>query len=53
MRFHCAESMTPIANYVPLARAAEEMGYAGFVVPDSLIYPKASDTSYSPVYSSD
>lgn len=47
MRFHCAESMTPIANYVPLARAAEEMGYAGFVVPDSLIYPKASDTSYS------
>lgn len=47
MRFHCAESMTPIANYVPLARAAEDMGYSGFVVPDSLIYPKASDTSYS------
>lgn len=47
MRFHCAESMTPFANYIPLAKAAEGMGYAGFVVPDSLIYPKASDTSYS------
>jgi alkanesulfonate monooxygenase SsuD/methylene tetrahydromethanopterin reductase-like flavin-dependent oxidoreductase (luciferase family) len=47
MRFHYAESMTPIANYIPLAQAAEANGYAGFVIPDSLIYPKASDTSYS------
>lgn len=47
MRFHYAESMTAVANYLPLARAAEEMGFAGFTIPDSLIYPKASDTSYS------
>ena len=47
MKFHYAESMTPVANYLPLARAAEEHGYAGFTISDSLIYPKASDTSYS------
>ena len=47
MRFHYAESMTAVANYLPLARAAEELGFAGFTVPDSLIYPKASDTAYS------
>jgi alkanesulfonate monooxygenase SsuD/methylene tetrahydromethanopterin reductase-like flavin-dependent oxidoreductase (luciferase family) len=47
MRFHYAESMTPIANYVPLAQAAEANGYAGFTIPDSLIYPKASETNYS------
>jgi len=47
MRFHYAESMTAVANYLPLARAAEENGYAGFTIPDSLIYPKASDTAYS------
>lgn len=47
MRFHCAEGMTPVANYIPLAQAAEANGYAGFVISDSLIYPKASDTQYS------
>ncbi len=47
MRFHYAESMTAVANYLPLARAAEAHGYAGFAIPDSLIYPKASDTAYS------
>lgn len=47
MRFHYAESMTAVANYLPLAREAEANGYAGFAIPDSLIYPKASDTSYS------
>lgn len=47
MRFHYAESMTSTANMLPLARAAEDLGYAGFAIPDSLIYPKASDTAYS------
>ena len=47
MRFHYAESMTAVANYLPLAKAAEANGYAGFTIPDSLIYPKASDTQYS------
>jgi len=39
--------MTPVGNFIPLAREAEANGYAGFAVPDSLIYPKASDTAYS------
>ena len=47
MRFHYAESMTAVANMLPLARAAETHGYAGFAIPDSLIYPKASATQYS------
>ncbi len=47
MKFHYGESMTAIDNYLPLAKAAEEMGYDGFLIPDSLIYPKASDTAYS------
>lgn len=47
MRYHYAEAMTAVANYLPLARAAEELGFAGFTMPDSLIYPKASDTAYS------
>jgi len=32
--------------YVPLARAAEEAGYDGMVIPDSLCYPKESDSTY-------
>lgn len=47
MRYHYAEAMTAVANYLPLARAAEELGFAGFTMPDSLIYPKASNTAYS------
>ena len=47
MRFHYAESMTAVANYLPLARAAESHGYAGVTIPDSLLYPQASATSYS------
>jgi alkanesulfonate monooxygenase SsuD/methylene tetrahydromethanopterin reductase-like flavin-dependent oxidoreductase (luciferase family) len=47
MRFHFGESMTPIENYIPLAKAAEAAGYAGMTVPDSLIYPQSSSTKYS------
>jgi alkanesulfonate monooxygenase SsuD/methylene tetrahydromethanopterin reductase-like flavin-dependent oxidoreductase (luciferase family) len=47
MRFHFGESMTPIENYIPLAKAAEAAGYAGVTVPDSLIYPQSSGTQYS------
>ena len=47
MRFHYAESMTQVRNYLPLAKEAEAHGYAGVTIPDSLIYPKASDASYS------
>ncbi|MGA2520974.1 MAG: TIGR03619 family F420-dependent LLM class oxidoreductase [Acidimicrobiales bacterium] len=46
MRFSYAESMTDPSFYVPLARAAEEAGYDTFVVPDSIAYPRESDTTY-------
>ncbi len=46
MRFSYAESMTDPAFYAPLARAAEEAGYDTFVVPDSIAYPRESDTTY-------
>jgi alkanesulfonate monooxygenase SsuD/methylene tetrahydromethanopterin reductase-like flavin-dependent oxidoreductase (luciferase family) len=32
--------------YLPLAQAAEEAGYDGMVVPDSLCYPLDSDSTY-------
>lgn len=46
MRFSFAESMTDPKYYAPLAQAAEEAGYASFVVPDSICYPLESETTY-------
>ncbi|HLI74599.1 MAG TPA: TIGR03619 family F420-dependent LLM class oxidoreductase [Acidimicrobiales bacterium] len=46
MRFSYAESMTDPRYYVPLAVAAEEAGYDSFVLPDSICYPRESDTTY-------
>ncbi len=46
MRFSYAESMVDPSFYVPLARAAEEAGYDGMVIPDSLCYPEESDSTY-------
>jgi alkanesulfonate monooxygenase SsuD/methylene tetrahydromethanopterin reductase-like flavin-dependent oxidoreductase (luciferase family) len=46
MRFSYAESMVDPSFYVPLAQAAEEAGYDGMVVPDSLCYPLESDSKY-------
>jgi probable F420-dependent oxidoreductase len=46
MRFSYAESMTDPAFYGPLALAAEDAGYDTFVVPDSIAYPRESDTTY-------
>jgi alkanesulfonate monooxygenase SsuD/methylene tetrahydromethanopterin reductase-like flavin-dependent oxidoreductase (luciferase family) len=46
VRFSYAESMVDPSFYVPLARAAEEAGYDGMVIPDSLCYPKESDSTY-------
>ena len=41
MRFCYAESMTDPSFYAPLARAAEEAGFASMMVPDSICYPRA------------
>ena len=46
MRFSYAESMVDPSFYLPLARAAEEAGYDGMVVPDSICYPLESDSTY-------
>ena len=46
MRFSYAESMTDPSYYLPLARAAEEAGFDGMVVPDSICYPEESDARY-------
>ena len=46
MRFSYAESMTDPSYYLPLAQAAEAAGYDSMVVPDSICYPKESDTTY-------
>ncbi len=46
MRFSYAESMVDPTFYLPLAQAAEEAGYDGMVIPDSLCYPRESDSTY-------
>ncbi len=46
MRFSYAESMVDPAYYLPLAQAAEDAGYDGMVVPDSICYPLESESSY-------
>jgi probable F420-dependent oxidoreductase len=46
MRFSYAESMCDPAQYLPLARAAEEAGFTSFVIPDSICYPEVSDSRY-------
>jgi probable F420-dependent oxidoreductase len=46
MRFCYAESMTDPSFYAPLARAAEDAGFASMIVPDSICYPEHSDSRY-------
>lgn len=46
MRFSYAESMVDPTFYLPLAQAAEDAGYDGMVVPDSICYPLESDSQY-------
>jgi probable F420-dependent oxidoreductase len=46
MRFSYAESMIDPSYYSALAIAAEDAGYDGFVIPDSICYPQESDSTY-------
>jgi probable F420-dependent oxidoreductase len=46
MRFSYAESMCDPHQLIPLAQAAEDAGYTSFTVPDSICFPKESDTQY-------
>jgi probable F420-dependent oxidoreductase len=34
------------SHYAPLAKAAEEVGWHSFVIPDSICYPQVSDSTY-------
>ncbi len=46
MRFSLAESMVDPAQLTTLAIEAEQAGFSSFTVPDSLCYPRESDTEY-------
>jgi probable F420-dependent oxidoreductase len=46
MRFSLAETMCDPAQYIPLARAAEEAGFHAYTLPDSIAYPEVSDSKY-------
>lgn len=46
MRFTFVESMINPEFYIPLAKTCEEVGFDSFAVPDSIIYPEKSDTTY-------
>jgi probable F420-dependent oxidoreductase len=46
MRFSYAESMVDPEMYLALAEAADQAGYHGMVVPDSIAYPEVSDSTY-------
>ncbi len=46
MRFSYAEAMCEPTHYLPLARAAEEVGFTSFTIPDSICYPQFSDSRY-------
>lgn len=46
MRFSFAESMCDPSHYLPLAKAADESGWTSFIIPDSICYPKVSDSKY-------
>jgi len=46
MRFTFAETMCDPQHLLVLAREAEQAGYSSFAVPDSVCYPRDSDSSY-------
>jgi alkanesulfonate monooxygenase SsuD/methylene tetrahydromethanopterin reductase-like flavin-dependent oxidoreductase (luciferase family) len=46
MKFYFAESMCDPSQLLPIAQAADDAGYDGFYVPDSIIYPKEAVGQY-------
>lgn len=46
IKFAFAESMCNPDHYLDLARTAEECGFSTYLVPDSICYPKESDSLY-------
>ncbi|MFN8050875.1 MAG: TIGR03619 family F420-dependent LLM class oxidoreductase [Acidimicrobiales bacterium] len=46
MRFSYAEAMCDVTHYLPLAQAADDSGWDSMVIPDSIAYPRDSDSTY-------
>lgn len=46
MRFSYHPCMCPPDQYLELARAAEDLGFSGFTLPDSICYPEQAETKY-------
>jgi probable F420-dependent oxidoreductase len=46
MRFSYAEAMCDVSHYLPLAQAADDSGWDSMVIPDSICYPRDSDSTY-------
>ena len=46
MKFMTGVAMVDASFYVPLARAAEQAGFDSVNVPDSIAYPRQSDSTY-------
>jgi len=46
MRFTYAEAMIDPSFYLPLAQAVEGAGYDSITIPDSICYPRQSDSTY-------
>jgi len=46
MRFSYAEAMCDVTHYLPLAQAADDAGWDSMVIPDSIAYPRDSDSKY-------
>ena len=46
MRFSYQVGMCDADHYLPLAKAAEEAGYDGIAIPDSICYPEEASSKY-------
>lgn len=46
MRFCCSATFSPVADYVPLARAADEAGWHTFTLSDHLVNPVETKSTY-------
>lgn len=46
MRFSYQIGMCEADHYLPLARAAEQAGFDGITIPDSICYPQEASSKY-------
>lgn len=46
MKFSISPALSDVDQYLPLARAADELGFANVVVPDAVFYPEKVSADY-------